>query len=88
MGVGNVVITMGSVGAMAFVGSETVFAEACKVAAVDTTAAGATFVGAMVTRLAAGATVREAMVFANKASSVTVTRKGAQQAIPYRNEIM
>jgi ribokinase len=42
----------------------------------------------MVTRLAEGATVREAMVFANKASSVTVTRKGAQQAIPYRNEIM
>lgn len=88
MGVGNVVITMGSVGAMAFVGSETVFAEACKVAAVDTTAAGDTFVGAMVTRLAEGATVREAMAFANKASSVTVTRKGAQQAIPYRNEIM
>lgn len=86
-GVKNVVITMGSVGAIAFAGTETVFAKAYKVNAIDTTAAGDTFVGVMVTCLSEGATLNEAMTFANKASAVTVTRKGAQQAIPYRNEI-
>lgn len=87
-GVKNVVITMGSVGAIAFAGEETVLAKAYKVNAIDTTAAGDTFVGVMATRLSEGATLEEAMTFANKASAVTVTRKGAQQAIPCRNEIV
>ena len=55
--------------------------------AIDTTAAGDTYVGALVTKLAEGASMREAMIFASKASSITVTRRGAQQSIPYRNEV-
>ena len=50
-------------------------------------AAGDTYVGALVTKLAEGAPMREAMIFASKASSITVTRRGAQQSIPYRNEV-
>ena len=55
--------------------------------AIDTTAAGDTFIGAFVTRLSEGASVQEAMTFASKASSLTVTRRGAQQSIPYREEV-
>lgn len=87
-GVGQVIITMGSQGALSVSADQTVAAQACRVEAIDTTAAGDTFVGALATRLSEGADIREAMTFANKASAVTVTRRGAQQAIPMRKEIM
>ena len=53
----------------------------------DTTAAGDTYVGAFVTGLSEGMSVREAMTFASKASAITVTRRGAQQSIPVRAEV-
>lgn len=86
-GVENVVITMGSKGALAITKDEMVSARAYRVDAVDTTAAGDTFVGALVTKLSEGANVHDAMDFANKAASLTVTRNGAQQSIPTREEI-
>ena len=86
-GVENVVITLGSLGAVAVTRSESVQVEAFKVEAADTTAAGDTFVGAMVAMLAEGRELKYALTYANKAASVTVTRKGAQQSIPYRREI-
>lgn len=87
-GVQNVVITMGSLGAVAFTDNETIQTSACKVNAVDTTAAGDTFVGALVTMLCQGVSLKEAMVYANKAAAVTVSRNGAQQSIPYRREVL
>lgn len=87
-GVGNVVITMGVSGSFAVCGDESYHADAYKVDAVDTTAAGDTFVGAFVTRLSEGASVLDAMRFASKASSITVTRRGAQQSIPTRDEVI
>ena len=86
-GVGQVIITLGSQGALSVSAEQTVMAEACRVEAIDTTAAGDTFVGALVTRLSEGADIQQAMLFANKASAITVTRRGAQQAIPTRKEI-
>lgn len=86
-GVSNVVITMGSLGAVAFADGKTIETAACKVKAVDTTAAGDTFVGALVTMLSQGASLKEAMVYANKAAAITVSRNGAQQSIPYRREV-
>ena len=53
----------------------------------DTTAAGDTYVGALVTRLSEGADIEEAMTFASKASAITVTRRGAQQSLPLRREV-
>lgn len=87
LGVKNVVITLGSLGAVAVTENETTQVEAFRVNAVDTTAAGDTFVGAMVTMLAQGENLQYAMTYANKAASITVTRQGAQQSIPYRREI-
>ncbi|MEG2073228.1 MAG: PfkB family carbohydrate kinase, partial [Angelakisella sp.] len=57
-----------------------------KVKAVDTTAAGDCFNGAFVVGLSEGMSAAEAIRFANIASSITVTRAGAQQSIPTREE--
>ena len=60
--------------------------EAVPAEAIDTTAAGDTYVGAFVTRLSEGVDIATAMRFASTASALTVTRKGAQCAIPVRAE--
>lgn len=58
-----------------------------KVHAVDTTAAGDTFTSALAVKLLEGSCLKEAALFANCASSIVVTRKGAQSSIPTRKEI-
>lgn len=85
-GVKNVIITMGEQGSVLIADNKYIKTNAVKANAVDTTAAGDTFVGAFVTRLAEGAKEEEAMRFANAAAAVTVTRRGAQTAIPTREE--
>lgn len=86
-GVGNVIITLGEQGSVSICGGRFERAEAVKVNAVDTTAAGDTYVGALVTRLSEGAEIADAMRFASRASAVTVTRRGAQAAVPFRYEV-
>ena len=58
-----------------------------KVKAVDATAAGDTFCGALCVALAEGKSITEAVEFANRAAAVTVTRMGAQSSLPYRSEV-
>lgn len=86
-GVKNILVTLGERGAL-FINAETeqYFPARC-VQAVDTTAAGDCFNGAFIMALAEGKNTEEAIKFANIASSITVTRKGAQSSIPYRDEI-
>ena len=86
-GVKNVVVTMGAEGSAYVGGGKYVRVDSFKAEAVDTTAAGDTYVGALVTRLSEGADIEEAMTFASKASAITVTRRGAQQSIPLRREV-
>jgi ribokinase len=57
------------------------------VAALDSTAAGDAFNGALALVLAEGRPMQEAIRFANAAGALTVTRKGAQDALPTREEI-
>lgn len=57
------------------------------VQAVDTTAAGDTFIGGFSARLAAGADVDTAIRFAQRAAALSVTRAGAQPSIPTRSEL-
>ncbi|MDD3278556.1 MAG: ribokinase [Lachnospiraceae bacterium] len=86
-GVGHVLVTLGSQGVLLVdADGERIF-PARKVQAVDTTAAGDCFNGALVTRLAEGASLEEAICFANCASSIAVTRKGAQSSIPQKSEV-
>lgn len=87
LGVKNVVITLGSKGALVYGDGEFDVIEAFKVEAVDTTAAGDVFNGALCAALLEGQTLERAVRFACKAASISVTRNGAQDSAPYRNEI-
>jgi ribokinase len=86
-GVKNVIITLGEAGA--YIKSEyfTGLIPGIKVMTVDTTAAGDVFNGALAVAISEGKALNEAVVFANKAASISVTRMGAQASAPYRNEI-
>lgn len=86
-GVGRVVITMGSLGAYLYEEGRGEMIEARKVAAVDTTAAGDVYNGALCAALAEGKSLREALTFATKASAISVTRVGAQPSVPTREEV-
>jgi ribokinase len=86
-GVEIVIITMGAAGAFLLENGNSQLIKAPKVDAVDTTAAGDTFNGALVVALSEGKTMPESIVFANKAAAISVTRIGAQSSVPSRNEI-
>jgi len=58
-----------------------------KVKAVDTTAAGDTFNGALAVALTEGQSLLQAVRFANAAAAISVTRLGAQPSVPRRQEI-
>jgi len=87
-GVDIVVITLGSMGALIRQGAAYYEVSAEKVEAVDTTAAGDTFCATVCVGLSEGKDIVDAVKLACKASAITVTRMGAQAAIPYRNEIV
>ena len=87
LGVKNVVITLGSKGALVYGDGKFDVIEAFKVEAVDTTAAGDVFNGALCAALLEGQSLVRAVRFACKAASISVTRNGAQDSAPYRNEI-
>ncbi len=61
---------------------------AFKVKAIDTTAAGDTFCGALCVALSNGKPLVEAIRFGCKASSISVTRRGAQMSMPRLEEIV
>ncbi|HBE42083.1 MAG TPA: ribokinase [Bacteroidales bacterium] len=86
-GVKNVIITLGSRGA--FVKSEafTGIVPGIAVEAVDTTAAGDVFNGALAVAFSEGKKIKDAVIFANKAAAISVTRLGAQASVPYRKEL-
>lgn len=88
LGVELVIITLGSRGAYYNFGDQSGFVSAYKVKAVDTTAAGDTFIGALASKLEKDfSNIEEAIDYGNKASSITVQRYGAQPSIPFEHEI-
>ena len=86
-GVKNVLVTLGTKGSVLFNENEKIEVQACKVKAIDTVAAGDTYVGYFVASLASGYSKKEAMEIASKASSITVTRKGSVVSIPKGEEV-
>lgn len=87
MGVQHVIITLGSKGALICSDGKAEIVPALKVEAVDTTAAGDVFNGALTVALSEGRNLKESVRFACKASAISVTRVGAQSSAPYRNEV-
>ena len=90
-GVGSVVLTLGEKGALILEGDPAAptsqLVPAFRVQAVDTTAAGDGFVGALATGLGEGLSLEAAARFASAAAAISVTRPGAQPSLPYRNEV-
>lgn len=82
-----VVVTMGQLGACVMRADQFVHIPAIRVTAVDTTAAGDTFVGAFATALAAGADEFAAAEHAQYCAALSVTRVGAQSSIPYHDDV-
>ena len=87
-GVKNVIITMGAAGAYIKSENYTGMVLGVEAKAVDTTAAADVFNGSLAVAVAEGKDLKEAVVFANKAASISVTRMGAQASAPYRNEVL
>jgi len=88
LGIKNLIITLGLDGSCALTDEEFIHVPARKVNAIDTTAAGDTYIGALVSELSKGNNLKDAMTFASIASSITVTRAGAQVAIPTIDEVL
>ena len=88
LGVKSVIITMGAMGCVIYDKGEITVVPAQKVEAVDTTAAGDVFCGALAVALAEGGTLFDAVDFASRAAAISVTRMGAQPSIPYRKELI
>jgi ribokinase len=92
-GVQNVIITMGKQGAYFQNDSLKLKVKAPIVQAIDTTAAGDTFNGALAVAIAETSDLKvldweRAIRLAVEAASISVTRMGAQSSVPYRNEIV
>jgi ribokinase len=92
MGVNYIIITLGSKGAALITKDKAEIIPAIKVNAIDTTAAGDSFIGAVSSKLGAGKlsyeNLKTAIVFANKVSSIVVQRSGAQPSIPTMKEVI
>jgi ribokinase len=86
-GVETVIITLGAQGAFISSGTTKERVAAPVVEAVDTTAAGDVFNGALAVALSEGQSLKDAVTYGCKAAAISVTRLGAQAAAPYRHEM-
>ena len=86
-GVNTVIITLGAKGALLLENDLVSIIDAPRVTAIDTTAAGDVFNGALVVAMAEGKSMTDAIKFACRAAAISVTRLGAQASAPYKNEI-
>lgn len=83
----KVLVTLGDKGVYAALDGEAQHFPAQRVKAIDTTAAGDTFIGGFVSALAEGLSEAEAIAFGQRAAALSVARVGAQTSIPYRSEL-
>jgi ribokinase len=87
-GVGAVIITLGAAGAYVATADRRETIPGYRVESRDTTGAGDVFNGALAVALADRTPLRQAVLFANAAAAISVTRDGAQPAAPHRAEIL
>jgi len=86
-GVQNVIVTLGSRGSFFMNSDQSFVVPAPKVKAMDTTAAGDVFNGVLTVCLAEGKDWKESMAYASKAAAISVTKMGAQDTAPTKEEI-
>ncbi|MFJ2989093.1 ribokinase [Collimonas sp. NPDC087041] len=83
----KVLVTLGAKGVYAALSSGSEHFAAQPTKAIDTTAAGDTFIGGFVAALAEGRSEADAIAFGQRAAALSVARIGAQTSIPYRHEL-
>jgi len=86
-GVQTLVVTMGARGAYIIHHGKRIDVPPHPVHAIDTTAAGDAFNGALAVALARGETLADAVRFANAAGALTTTKRGAQPSLPVLAEV-
>lgn len=87
LGVKNVIVTLGEDGSILVNKDKNKHFQTFEVDVVDTTAAGDSFIAALVKSLAEGKPLEKSIKYAHIVSSYTVTKKGAQTSIPSVNEL-
>jgi ribokinase len=83
----TILVTLGEEGVLLIEGQTQMHLEAHPVKAVDTVGAGDAFVGAFAAKIADGSSTLEAASAGNAAGALAVTKQGAQNSLPYREEI-
>ena len=86
-GVNNVAITMGAKGVVLVQQDGVKFIKSPKVTAIDSTAAGDCFNGALAVSIANDLSLEQSVERACRAASISVTRKGAQDSMPSKSEV-
>lgn len=88
-GIKKILLTLGEKGARYFgSNNEDIYVSAYIVDAVDTTAGGDSFIGAIVTSLSKGNSINEALEFAMKVGAITVSSLGAQNSLPDSEKVL
>lgn len=87
LGIKEIIVTLGSKGASYYNGHELLYVNAKKVKAIDTTAAGDSFIAGVCDGLTRGLNMQEALELGTKVAAITVTRFGAQSSLPTREEL-
>ncbi len=87
-GVGTVILTLGSRGALLFDGNHRVHVPSFHINPVDTTAAGDAFVGGFAVALAEGLPLPEAIRWGNAAGALAATKLGAQISLPTQKAVL
>jgi ribokinase len=87
MGCPTVIVTLGDNGCLLVRQHDVRHFPAFPVSAIDSTAAGDAFNGVLAAALLAGLALENAIVRANAAGALCVTKRGAQESLPTRDEI-
>jgi ribokinase len=86
-GIKALIITLGEKGSVYVTRDKQISYNSIKVKAVDTTAAGDSFIGGLLLKISQGNTIEESIPFASRVAALTVTRAGAQISLPSLEEV-
>lgn len=86
-GIKQLIVTLGSKGSVLVDSNGLRRFAAQSVKAIDTTAAGDSFIGGLATQLAMGESLETSIEYATKVAAIAITRMGAQSSLPYKEEL-
>lgn len=86
-GVKEVIVTLGEKGSYYLSNEKEILSESIKVKAIDTTAAGDSFNGALAVSICEGKYIEEVLEFSNVVGALTTTKSGTENSLPYREAV-